>query len=130
MNELERARANLADAEASLAAGTNSYAQQNVSSFRARVARLEAAAAPTPAPVAASTLPAPTVKAEPPKPAAPVITGTREERLRRIAVAFDTDEWTLEAAIDDDLTPDEFALVASDEAAVKAKAKEILDASN
>lgn len=39
MTELERARANLADAEASLADGTNPYAQQNVDTFRARVAR-------------------------------------------------------------------------------------------
>ncbi len=125
MTELERARADLADAEASLVAGTNPYAEQNVSTFRARVARLEAAAPRTPAVASIPTTPAvPSPKAPP----APVIAGTREERLRRIAVAFDTDEATLEAAIDEGISPDEFAMIASDEAAAKAKAHEILNA--
>jgi hypothetical protein len=128
MTYLATARARLAEAEADLAAGINPYAAKNVETHRARVARLEAAVrAPTPA---ASKSPTPAPAAPAPKPAipAPAITGTREERLRRIAVAFDTDERTLEAAIDDGTTPDEFAVIASDEALVKAKAREILDA--
>lgn len=123
--ELERARANLADAEASLAAGTNPYAQQNVDTFRARVARLEAAAT-APQPAAVST-PTPVLAAPAPKPA-PTPTGTRVERLQRIAAAFGADERTLEAAIDDGMSADEFAVVASDEAVAKAKAAEILAA--
>lgn len=127
MTELERAREMLADAEAVHAAGTNPYSAENLATHRARVAKLEAAArAPLPA-ASIPPAPAPAPAAPEPKPA-PAITGTREERLRRIAAAFDTDERTLEAAIDEGTTPDEFALIASDEAAVKAKAKEILDA--
>lgn len=123
--ELERARANLADAEASLAAGTSPYAQQNVDTFRARVARIEAAVI-APPPAAAST-PSPVLAAPAPKPA-PTPTGTRVERLQRIATSFGTDARTLEAAIDGGLSPDEFAVVASDEAVAKAKAAEIIAA--
>lgn len=126
MTNLETARANLADAEASLAAGTNPYAQQNVDTYRARVARLVAAVVTTPPAAAAQPIAA--APAAPAAKPASVILGTREERLQRIAAAFGTDERTLEAAIDDGLSPDEFAIVASDEAVAKAKAAEILAA--
>lgn len=126
---LARAEELLADAEASVAAGGNSYAEQNLKSARARVERLRAEvstagafAHPAPAVVIPAT-PAPAPKAPP----APVITGTRAERLRRIAVAFDTDERTLEAALDDETTPDEFALIASNEALAAARAREIIE---
>lgn len=126
MTDLETARARLAECETLIAQGLGGpYAEQNLATHRARVARLEAAvSAPTPA---ASIPPAPTLAAPKPAPA-PVITGTREGRLHRIAAAFDTDERTLEAAIDDGTTPDEFAVVASNEAVAKAKAAEILAA--
>ena len=114
MTELERARSNLADAEASLTAGTNPYAQQNVQIHRRRVARLEAVAdRPRPAP-------APT-----PAPAAP--SGTRAQRLARLAHAFGVDEQHLEAALADGLTPDEFAVIASEIAAANAKALAIIN---
>lgn len=76
------------------------------------------------APPPAASIPTPAAPA--PKPA-PTITGTREDRLRRIAVAFGTDERTLEAAIEDGLSPDGFAMIASEESLVKAKAREILE---
>lgn len=85
-----------------------------------------AAATLTP-PIAAANPITPAVAPASPKPAqAPV--GTREERLQRLATAFGADERTLEAAINDGLSPDEFAVVASDEAVAKAKAAEILAA--
>lgn len=132
MTALERARANLADAEACLAAGTNPYAEQNLASARKRLATLEASVAFTPPPPPPATSPAPacsspelarveTVKT-------PTLTGTREERLRRLAAAWKADETTLEAAIRNGLEPDDFALVVSREALVKAKAREILSA--
>lgn len=115
MTELERARANLAAAEASLAAGTNPYAAANIEIHRRRIARLEAAAdRPRPAP-------APT-----PAPAAP--SGTRAQRLARLAHAFGVGERHLAAALADGLTPDEFAVIASEIAAANAKAREIIDA--
>lgn len=120
MTELERARANLADAEASLAAGTNPYAQQNLDTARTRLASLEAAA--TPAPVAPPPSPA-NIATPTPIPAQP--TGSREDRLRRLAYAWGAEEATLEAAIADGTTPDEFAMTVSEEALVKAAAREI-----
>lgn len=127
MTDLDTARARLAEAEADVAAGINPYAEENLATHRARVAKLEAAAR---APLPAASIPAAPAPAAPaPKVTpAPVITGTRIERLQRIAAAFDTDERTLEAAIEDGLTPDEFAVIASNEALAKAKAKEIVNA--
>lgn len=142
MTALERARANLADAEASLAAGTNPYAEQNIASARKRLATLEAAARvltpPAPPLPASSSLPASPTS---PAPACsspelarvetvktPTFTGTREERLRRLAAAWKADETTLEAAIRNGTDPDTFALIVSREALVKAKAREILSA--
>jgi hypothetical protein len=130
---LARAEKLLADAEVSLAAGNDSYAEQNLKSARARVERLRAEASTTgaiahPAPVVAAPPATPAPAPAPKAPTAPVITGTREERLRRIAAAFGTDERTLEAAIDDGISPDEFAMIASNEALAAAKAKEILAA--
>jgi hypothetical protein len=126
---LARAEELLADALAAVAVGTDSYAEQNLKSARARVERLRAevpTAAVTRTPAAAVAIPTSQTAPAPKKPTAPVITGTREERLTRLAVAFDTDERTLEAAIEDGTPPDEFAMIASEEALVKAKAREIL----
>lgn len=99
-----------------------------------RRSRLEAlgewpleAAAIAPKPAAASTPITPAPAPPAPKPA-PAPTGTREERLHRIAAAWGTDERTLEAALDDGTTPDEFAMIASNEALAAAKAREILSA--
>lgn len=111
-SELARARQNLADAEAALAHGSNPYAEQNVATHRARVARFEVSqtpARPTPtAPAAATVAPSVAVAAAP-KPA-PAITGTREERLRRLAKALGASERELARAIASGTTPDAFAL--------------------
>lgn len=112
MSPLARAEANLAEAEASLAAGTNPYAAQNVATHRARVARLRAA---VPAPVLAATTPAPA-------PPAPKLTGTREERLARLAKAMGADKATLEAAITQGTSPDAFAVQLADKKIARRKA--------
>ncbi|HZV17516.1 MAG TPA: hypothetical protein VFF84_02370 [Sphingobium sp.] len=105
-SELERAREKLAEAEAALAAGINPYAERNVATHRARVARLEAAAKsaapvapPSPAPVAA-------VKPQP----APQLLGTREERLQRLAKVMSAGADVLAEALANGTSPDAFAV--------------------
>ncbi len=125
MTELERARANLADAQASLAAGTNPYAAQNLASARSRLARLEAAAC---APTQAPPPPTPAPVASKPAPVPPQPVGTREERLVRLADAWGVDDATLGAAIDNGTKPDEFALICSEEALLEQAVQEIMEA--
>lgn len=126
MTAIEVAKARLAETETLIADGLGGpYAKQNLAAHKARVARLSAEA---PAPVFSSSpappLPVPTrAQAKPPQPQ-----GTREERLTRLAAAFDADEATLEAAIADGTSPDEFALICSEESKVKAKVREIIAA--
>ncbi|ADJ22476.1 hypothetical protein Hden_0655 [Hyphomicrobium denitrificans ATCC 51888] len=108
--ELAQAKARLADAEAALTAGVNPYAEQNVATHRARVARLEAEAGHfAPEPNAPAPVSEPIAAAPIPKPARQ-LTGTREEQLRRLARAMEADERALAEAIAVGTTPDEFAL--------------------
>lgn len=113
MTPLERAEAMLAEAEDAVAAGLNPYAEQNLATHRARVARLRAA---VPAPVAK----APAAPIAPP--AVPKLIGTREERLTRLAKAMDADRATLEAAITQGTSPDAFAVQLADKKIARRKA--------
>lgn len=107
MTALDRARENLAVAEAALADGTNPYAEQNVATHRARVAKLESEQSP--AGVTPALPAAPSVVAVKPKPA-PALTGTRGERLERLAKAMGADDRMLAEAIADGTSPDAFAI--------------------
>jgi len=78
-------------------------------------------AAPAPAAPAPATAPKPA-------PAALQPTGSREQRLERLAVAMGAFPATLEAAIRDGTTPEEFVLLALRDREIEAKAKEILSA--
>ena len=133
MTELERARANLADAEAALAAGTNPYAEQNLATHRARVARLEAKAGlATPAAHLPAQRHAPAATVVPsPAPAVaafPQPTGTREERLRRLGKAMGADAAMVAAAIVAGTSPDDFAVQIVDSKNPEAVAQQILRA--
>ncbi|MFA7597281.1 MAG: hypothetical protein WCY92_13105 [Novosphingobium sp.] len=113
MTPLERAEELLAEAEASLAAGTNPYAVQNLATHRARVARLRTAGPAAPIPAAAAPIT---------PPAAPKLAGTREERLSRLATAMGADKATLAAAIAAGTPPDVFALELTDVMIARRKA--------
>lgn len=118
---LARARELLADTESQIANGLGGpYAEKNLATHRARVARLEAAQAPaTPAPVAH------VAPAAPKAPAAPIITGTREERLRRLATAMGADDEALAAAISNGTSPDAFAVEIAESRDPEAVARRI-----
>jgi hypothetical protein len=127
MTPLQRAEAMLAETEESIAAGLGGpYAEKNLATHRARVASLRSTVV-APAPLKPST-PAPAAPTPLPRASTPRLTGTREERLARLAKAMDGDAATLETAIANGTTPDEFAMILLDEQAVKAKAKAIIDA--
>jgi len=116
--ELAAAEARLAETESLIAEGLGGpYAEQNLATHRKRVARLQAEM-PPPAPTGAvAPMPAPK-----PAAAAPQPTGTREQRLRRLAKAMGDDEATLAAAIRAGTTPDEFALILTDQKIARQKA--------
>jgi len=114
MSELQRAQAMLAEIENLIAEGLGGpYAEQNLATYRNRVARLRAEMPPP------AVLPAPQPK---PAPAAPQPTGTREERLRRLAKAMNGDQATLAAAIAKGTSPDAFALQLTDQMIARRKA--------
>ncbi len=112
LKALATARELLAETEAKATAGEGGpYVQQNLESHRRRVARLEAQGAPLvqpPVAVAAVASQRPVAVAVPKKPASP--TGTREERLARLAGAWKADETLLATAIAEGTTPDAFAV--------------------
>lgn len=114
VGELAQAKVRLADAEAALTAGVNPYAEKNVATHRARVARLEteaSVAAPEPiAPAAAIVPPSESIAAAPKSKSTPIITGTREERLERLAKAHAAGALVLQDAVARGLSPDEFAI--------------------
>lgn len=135
MTELERARAMLAETEELSAAGLGGpYAEQNLASARARVARLEMAAIPAappapapassacPALVAASSIPPARRSVSLPQP-----TGTREERLRWLAKAMGADERALAHALASDTTPDAFAIEIMESRDPEAVARRIVN---
>jgi len=92
---------------------------KNTAALRNRLARLEAAAGPE--------VPAASVVTPPPARAAPSPTGTREERLTRLAQAMGGTDEELAAAIDGGLAPDEFAVLLLDGNAVDRTVARILD---
>lgn len=105
--ELERARTELERAERAVNIGTNPYAEEWRNRTSALVAKLEVASAPTiphiaPTPAAA----VPTVRL----PIAPQPTGTREDRLTRLAKAIGGNEAQLDRAIAEGTSPDAFSL--------------------
>lgn len=123
MTALEVAKNRLAECEALIEQGLGGpYAEQNLASHKARVARLSAEA---PAPAAVTYTPSPAPVRSTPTPARAKPLGTREQRLRRLAAAWGADEATLNAAIADGTTPDAFALIVSDEAQIRAVAERI-----
>ena len=111
ISELTQAKAALADAEAALAEGRGGpYGAQNVETHRRRVDRLKAQA---PAPAPAIAIPPPLAPISTPKPVAkpaPVPTGSREDRLTRLAQAMGADSRLLAQAIKSGVSPDDFAL--------------------
>ncbi|HET6388580.1 hypothetical protein [Hyphomicrobium sp.] len=128
MLELHRAREALADAEAQVLAGFNPYAATNVATQRARVARLEADLGlpisfldvPRVDAAAGST---PARRSNP----APGISGTREERLQRLAKTMDADEAHLARAIAAGTSPDEYAIEILDSRDPDAVARRIVN---
>lgn len=113
MTPLARAEAGLAEMEELFAAGLGGpYAEQNLATHRSRVASLRSAAT-TPAPAVAN----PTARRTFPK-----LTGTREERLTRLARVMEADPATLAAALADGLEPDTFALKMADQEIARKKA--------
>jgi nitroreductase len=125
MTKLESARARLAECEAVIAAGLGGpYAQKNLAAHRARVTRLGGS---TPRLVKPEPIVTP-VRLGAPQPATVQPTGTREERLRRLAAAMDASDAMLSAAIAGGIAPDAFALQCIEARDVETAARQILDA--
>jgi hypothetical protein len=123
---LARARELLAETESQIATGLGGpYVEKNLESHRLRVAHLEASASRI---VPVASIPPIT----PVRPAVsqiahplPTPTGSREERLRRLATAMGADDRTLAEAIAAGTSPDEFVLKVVDDRDPDAVARRV-----
>ena len=119
MNELDRVRTQIAEAESR----GGPYVAESVAALRKRLARLEAVSA------SAASASAPAIPVAAPAAAARIkptpTTGTREDRLKRLAKAMGADGALLAEAMASGMTPDAFALEVIDSNDPKAVAMRI-----